>query len=277
LQKPFTLTPAHETILKSVYTYYYLTAKQACRLHYSPGSFTRVEKLLKELRDNEYLQWDFLPVKRRFGSSPAYYMLARRGVGFLRKLGCDVSMLPYPFEKRQQKSLFIPHTLSVNDFLIAGSLLSQVAQHIRLFQIKHELLLKRTMKGKVIPDAWLDFRIYDKEQVCLWLEIDRDTEEMKIIKQKIHGMVLFAKDAYQQVFHTPSLTIVFATTGKTERLSSLITWTEQVLVDLRETQEADLFRFASVPQGELNPQEVFFAPLWRRPFDTTLLPLFTKQ
>ena len=60
-------------ILQSVYTYYYLTAKQVCRLHYSPGSFTRVEKLLKELRDNEYLQWDFLPVRRRFGSSPAYW------------------------------------------------------------------------------------------------------------------------------------------------------------------------------------------------------------
>src|SRR5262249_31095417 len=103
VQKQFTLTPAHETILKSVYTYYYLTARQVQRLHYSPGSFTRVEKLLKELRDNHYLQWDFLPVKRRFGSSPAYYMLSRRGISYLRTIGCDVSLLPYPSSLKAQK------------------------------------------------------------------------------------------------------------------------------------------------------------------------------
>jgi len=277
LQKPFILTPSHEAILKSVYTYYFLTAKQVCRLHYSPGSFTRVEKLLKELRDNQYLVWDFLPVKRRFGSSPAYYMLAKRGIGYLRTLGCDVSMLPYPSTLKAQKSLFIPHTLSVNDYLIAASLLSQTSPHIRLIEMKHELILKRTMKGDVVPDAWLDFRIHDKEQICLWLELDRQTQSLKKISQKIHSMVLFARNAYQQVFHTPSLTIVFATTGGSERLSSLIKWTEQELSQMREVHEGDLFRFASIPEGELDPQYVFFTPMWVRPFDRISLPLFEIQ
>ncbi len=277
MQKAFVLTPAHETILKSVYAYYYLTAKQVCRLHYSPGSFTRVERLLKELRDNGYLQWEFLPVKRRFGSSPAYYMLARRGVAYLRKLGCDVSILPYPSEMKEQKSLFVPHTLSVNDFLIAARLLSRVRPDIYLFETKHELFLKRTMKGAAIPDAWLDFRVNEKEQVCFWLEIDRDTEEVKAISQKIHAMVRFAKNSYQQVFRTPSLTIVFATTGTTGRAKSLIKWTEQVLTDMNETREADLFRFGLIPQGELDPAWLFFEPMWKRPFDTTLQPLFTTD
>src|SRR5205823_9329275 len=154
----FEVKPSHDTILKSLYDYYYLTAKQVCRLHYSPGSFTRVEKLLKELRDNEYLQWDFLPVKRRFGSSPAYYMLAKRGVSYLRKLGYDVSILPSPSEKRQLKSLFIPHTISVNDLLIAANLLPRVVPAYSLSTMRHELFLKRMMKSSVIPDGWLDFR-----------------------------------------------------------------------------------------------------------------------
>ena len=277
MQNTLAITPAHETILKSVYTYYYLTAKQVCRLHYSPGSFTRAERLLKELRDNEYLQWDFLPVKRRVGSSPAYYMLAKRGVAYLRSLGFDVSILPYPSEKKELKSLFLPHTMAVNDFLIASTLVAQVIPHIRLFQMKHELLLKRTMKGRVIPDGWLDFRINENEQVCFWLEMDRATQDGKIIKQKIQAMVLFAKDTYQQVFHTPSLTIVFATIGETGRLHNLIKWTEQVLADLHETQEADLFRFAAIPEGELDPAWLFFTPIWSRPFDTTPLPLFSRQ
>src|SRR5947209_7228963 len=164
--------PSHETILKSVYTYYYLTAKQVGRLHYSPGSFTRVEKLLKELRDHEYVQWDFLPVKRRFGSSPAYYMLAKRGISYLRRLGSDVSILPYPSEKKELKSMFIPHTMSVNEILIAANLLPRVAPAYSLFAMRHELLLKRTMKSSVIPDGWLDFR-RGNEQICFWLEVDR--------------------------------------------------------------------------------------------------------
>jgi hypothetical protein len=273
----FSLTIAHENILRSIYVFYYLTAKQICRLHYSPGSFTRVEKLLKELRDSEYLQWDILPIKRRFGSSPAYYRLARRGVSYLRKLGFDVSILPYPSEKKEMKSLFIPHTLSVNDFLIAATLLSQVAPYIQLIQMKHELLLKRTLKGAVIPDGWLDFRISEKEQVCFWLEMDRDTEDVQIIKQKIYSMVKFVQNTYQEVFQTPSLTIVFATTGGSGRVHNLIKWTEQELTALHETKEADLFRFAAITQGELDPAWLFFKPVWTRPFDTTLFPLFAKE
>ncbi len=263
-------------ILQSIYTYYYLTARQVCRLHYSHGSFTRAEKLLKELRDNGYLQWDAVPTKRRTGSSPAYYMLAKRGIAYLRKLGFDVSILPYPSEKREQKSLFIPHTLTVNDVLIAACLLEKTMPDIRLAAMKHELFLKRTMKG-VVPDGWLDFRLHEKEQVCLSLEIDRDTEGMKVIKQKIHALVSFAKSAYQEVFQTPSITVVFATIGGRERLGNLIKWTEQTLIDLHQTQEADLFRFAAIPQGELDPQWLFFASVWRRPFDTTPLPLFVEE
>jgi hypothetical protein len=184
-------------ILQSVYTYYYMTANQVCRLHYSPGSFTRVEKLLKELRDNGYLQWDAVPTKRRTGSSPAYYMLARRGVAYLRKLGFDVSILPYPSEKKEQKSLFIPHTLTVNDVLIAACLLEKTVPDIRLAAMKHELFLKRTMQG-VVPDGWLDFRLHEKEQVCFSLEVDRGTEDQKPFRQKYAPWCVLQRAAIQR-------------------------------------------------------------------------------
>ena len=272
----FVVMPSHETILKSVYTYYYLTAKQVCRLHYRPGSFTRVEKLLKELRDHEYLQWDFLPVKRRFGSSPAYYMLAKRGVSYLRKLGYDVSVLPYPSEKKELKSLFIPHTISVNDVLIASSLLPRVAPDVRLCAMRHELLLKRTMKAPVLPDSWLDFR-RGNEQLCFWLEVDRGTEDVHVFRQKIKGLITFAKTQYQEVFHTPSITIIFATTAGQMRCQSMRTWTEQTVTEMHEIAEADLFRFAPIPQGELDPQWLFFESLWTVPFGHTPLPLLECQ
>jgi hypothetical protein len=272
LPNAFSVKPAHESILKSLYTYYYLTAKQVCRLHYSPGSFTRVEKLLKELRDNQYLQWDFLPVKRRFGSSPAYYMLARRGVAYLRSLGFDVSLLPYPSEKRQLKSLFIPHTITVNDFLIAASLLPRVAPDICLYDMRHELLMKRIVKGPVIPDGWLDFR-RGNEQICFWLEVDRGTEDVKVFREKIRSQVTFSKTSYHEVFHTPSITIVFATTAGDLRCKNMLTWTEQTLTEIHEAQEADLFRFGTIPEGPLDPAWLFFEPFWTAPFSDTPLPL----
>lgn len=272
MEKPFEVKPAHETILKSFYTYYYLTAKQVCRLHYSPGSFTRVEKLLKELKDNTYLQWDFLPVKRRFGSSPAYYMLAKRGVSYLRRLGFDVSILPYPSEKKELKSLFLPHTMTVNDFLIASSLLPRVTPEISLCELRHELRMKRTMKSPVIPDGWLDFRRHN-EQICFWLEVDRGTEEAKVFRQKLRSLVAFAKSSYQAVFETPSLTIVFATTAGNVRLERMLKWTEQELTQMHETVESDLFRFAIIPEGELDPSWLFFEPFWCRLFRETPLAL----
>lgn len=272
MQNEFELKPPHESILKSLLTYYYLTAKQVCRLHYSPGSFTRVEKLLKELRDNGYLQWDFLPVKRRFGSSPAYYMLTKRGIAYLRHLGKDVSLLPYPSEKKELKSLFLPHTMTINDFLIASSLLPNVAPDVCLCEMRHELLLKRTMKGPVIPDGWLDFR-RSTEQICFWLEVDRGTEDVRIFKEKIRSLVRFAKTGYEEVFHTSSITIVFATTAGNLRLQNMLIWTQQTLSEMGETQEADLFRFGVIPEGELNPTWLFFEPFWTVPWSDTPLSL----
>jgi len=275
LQKPFVVKPAHETILKSVYTYSYLTAKQVCRLHYSPGSFTRVEQLLKELKDNTYLHWDFLPVKRRFGSSPAYYRLAKRGVSYLRMLGFDTSILPYPSEKKEVKTIFLPHTMAVNDVLIASSLLPRFAPDITLVEMRHELLLKRTMKSPVIPDGWLDFR-RDNEQTCFWLEVDRGTEDVKVFRQKIRALVTFAQTSYQAVFGTSSITILVATTAGTVRLNTIRKWIEQELTEMQQTREADLFRIAAIPEGELDPMRLFFDSCWACPFGTTTLPLFTR-
>ena len=100
--------------------------------------------------------------------------------------------------------------MTVNDVLIAASLLPRIASDISLHEMRHELLLKRTMRSVVIPDGWLDFR-RGNEQTCFWLEVDRGTEDVKVFRQKIHSLVTFAKSSYQELFATPSITIVFAT------------------------------------------------------------------
>ena len=168
--------------------------------------------------------------------------------------------------------MFIPHTISVNDFLIAASLLPRVAPDICLHDMRTEGLLRRTIKGAVVPDGWLDFR-RGKEQTCFLLEVDRGTEDVKVFKEKIRSLVRFSKTAYQEVFQTPSITIVFATTTNSLRLQNILTWTNQTLSEMYETQEADLFRFAAIPEGELDPAWLFFEPVWTVPLGDTPLPL----
>ena len=161
-------------------------------------------------------------------------------------------------------------------FSIAASLLPRVAPEYRLCEMRHELSLKRTMKGSVIPDGWLDFR-RGIEQTCFLLEVDRGTEDVKVFREKIRCLVTFAKSGYQEEFHTPSITIVFATTAGSSRCNNMLTWTAQTLSNMREPQEADLFRFALIPEGDLDPAWLFFEPFWTVPGGVSPLSLLEAQ
>jgi Replication-relaxation len=108
--------------------------------------------------------------------------------------------------------LFLRHTLAVNDFLIAVATLSAITPDISVHDIKHDLTLKRT-RATVIPDSWIDFRLNQKTQLCIWLEMDMGTMDQKPFRKKISELIDFSRQSYEQVFGTPSLTIVFATTA----------------------------------------------------------------
>ena len=109
------------------------------------------------------------------------------------------------------------------------------------------------------------------------LEVDRGTEDVKVFREKIRSLVTFSKSGYQEVFHTPSITIVFATTAGNVRCTNMLTWTKQTLSDMHEPQEADLFRFATIPQGDLDPAWLFFEPFWTVPGGVSPLSLLEAR
>ena len=261
------ISPSEDTLLRSIYLFHYVTVSQMTRLLYSQGSAKYVSALLFRLFQVKYVHRKPLPSQIQKGSVPYVYYLAEHGRDYLKSLGYDFTNRLFPSEEGVAKSLHLWHTLTINDVLIEATLLpATLGLRLRLAEFRHDLSLKHELQGKPIPDGWLDFRIAEKEQQCIWLEIDRDTQKRVAFKEKIARILTYIKTGYEQDFGTPSVTVAVATTGKEYRVGELRSWCEQQLTDMHETHEADVFRFTRLPDV-LTPQKLFIDKTWYRPFD----------
>ena len=290
-------TPLEYEILKYVRAYHFLTAWQLVKLHYSDGSLTRARVLLLRLYDAGFLDRRALP-HVGVGQPTYIYALATKGMNYLRDQGY-ISFSRYrPNELQQFKYPHLEHVLHLNDVLIAGRNITKVAPDISLVEMRHDLDLKRTPakveyvrrlpdgekveeKINLVPDGWLDFRLQlanspKRRRKCIVIELDRGSEtNIAEFKKKIRAYVHYAypDGPYQAMFGTDYILVAFATTAGEGRFKQMLSWTEQTLTEMHETSEADLFRFAAIPEGEVNPSWFFFEPHWTPPFSDTLLPL----
>jgi len=134
--------------------------------------------------------------------------------------------------------------------------------------LKRQPLIVEDEKPKrisVIPDGFLDLRLHGQRQACVALELDRGTVEQAKWRQKVHGLIATAKGSYQQRFNTTSLTVAVIATPGDKRMWELLRWTEAELKQSSEDQ-ADMFRFTSLLPTMVSPRQLFFSPVWRRPF-----------
>jgi hypothetical protein len=237
------LGPADEAILRALFTYHLLTAVQLCRLLYSPSSLRYVQQKLKVLTEHcSMVQKLFLTRHSERGSAPHVFTLSRKGLNHLASLGMDVEIRYRPSEAEAYSHLHLAHTLEVNDFLIAAELLPRSVPALELNEVRHERDLKRaplrvadqSEKITTIPDAWLDFRLTaSDEQLCLWVEVDRGTEEQRKFARKIKGIVLSLAGAYQDYVHSDVLTAVAIVTPSPTRSLALLRWTEPFWISSR--------------------------------------------
>ena len=237
-----------ETIIRLFTTYPYLTAEQVTRLLYSMGSAKYVSANLKKFTEQKYLH----RLERESINYPYVYCLGSRGIRYLQSLDCDIPVF-HPSEHTTHKPMFLRHTLAVNEFLIAAATLPSIAPDISIHEIKHDLTLKRTQTS-AIPDGWIDFRLNEKTQLCIWLEMDTGTMDQKPFRKKISSLIEFSRQSYEHIFGTPSLTIVFATPAGERRLNNILNWTQKELIDSHSEKEADLFRFLFVQEQNMCPE-----------------------
>lgn len=285
------LTKRDDAILHAMATYQYLSADQVRRLGgYSHGSLDAVRKQLKQLVEDSYVLRMRLP-RASAGNAPWVYGLDRLGSAYLEAtIGASddsASLGRFRASEQYERSyLFLTHTLAVNDFLIAASLLEREVPTVRLAELRPEHALKRTPvrvalgpaeKQTVILDGWLDFHLHGTLRLCIGLERDRATEAEGAFVRKLRGLLAFAVGPYQEAFGVDSLTVAFATTAGPRRVEQMRAWCERILRDAGREEDADLFFLASLPEGELDPKTVFLAPIWSRPFATNRAPLLELQ
>ncbi len=261
---------AEKNILTQFTTYPYLTGKQLTTLLYSRGSARYVSAKLKTLTDEKFLH----RLERETINFPYVYCLGIRGIRYLKAVGYDIPAF-HPSEHTRHKPQFLTHTLAVNDFLIAASSLPSSTPSIAVVEIRHDLTLKRTSQP-VIPDGWIDFRINQHTQVCIWLELDMGTMDQKPFRKKVAALIEYAKNGYTRAFGTPSLTIAFATPKGHHRTQIIHSWIQQELTAIHAAQSADVFRILTIPEKYLCPEEVFLSPICVRPFDINVFPLIEQ-
>ena len=280
----FVLTASHDAVLQAVYKYQMLTTLQLIKaLGYSPNSLALVQRLTKQLADNEYLLSLARPVLH--GKAPLVFSLARKGLNYLKSAGFDVREYFRPSREREKSYLFLQHTLAVGDFLISASRLSKSAANYSLHSFIHERVLKQTpykisntRAGRLehvsfVPDAFLDFREQKKngktDKIPILLELDRGTTGQKHFRRNLRARIEFLKEeGYRKLLGTTTVTFAYAVAlGGQKRRDELRAWARKELADTGEKRLfSNLFLFCGLPDG-LTPKQLFLEPCWLSPFE----------
>lgn len=273
-------------MLRAFVTYRGLTAEQVTRLFYKPGSLTYVQTNLKTLCEQKYLTRFNYPTIST-GVSPFVYTLGPSGLRYLTAIGMDLAGFKPLKEKGKEPSYyFLRHLLSLNDFLIAATLVPRLTSDVTISRMDHEWQLKQNplilSAGRdtisVVPDAWLDCKVLvgsSKKPYAMpiWVEMDMGTEWGKKFKDKLKDIVrVIIEGVYQERFGVKNVTVAFPTPGNEKRRDLMRSHVLSVLKELYQEAYADLFLFACLEE-HYDPQTVFLSPIWYSPTRETPFPL----
>ena len=269
------ISKSEDAILRSMALFPYMLGRQVTRLLYSDGSHRSVLEILKKLFDAGYVERKPLPSQIQKGSVPYVYFLSASGRHYLESIGYDFSTWRYPNEMRLVHSSHLWHCLAVNDFLIDGINTANSNPHLQLIDTRHDLLLKY-MNTPVKPDGWQRFHTDQKDELVVWLELDRGTEKIQAWKKKIEALLTYVHTDYEKDFDTPVITVAvvvpFSIPNREHRVKDLRLWTEQVLTATQQEYEHDLFRFIALPE-EIQAETIYLTPCWERPFSKEMYSL----
>ena len=288
MKQPFCITPVYDLLLRGsartpvgLYHLQLATAAQLCRLHYSAGSIKMVKARLKILTDHGYAQADAIPTK--FSRSPYYYAVGQKGMRYLEDTGCDTGETFRASRETNRHSLFIEHTLELNDILIAATQLQQADPRYGLAGFVHERVLKRhpykaswkngnaSQSFTIIPDAFLDFRLSvadgRQRRMPVLLEHDRGTEGQYHFKRRIRAyIVLLRSGEYQQLFGVKAITIAFTTFVGAQRLAHMREWTRQELAASNEPKQLGTTFSFTLGIQPLTARQLWLEPHWYTPY-----------
>lgn len=287
---PVVLTALAEKLLLTLSRFHYLTIDQIVRFFgLRPSSTSWIRGKLRELVLQGFIETQFLPRTTPAGRLPLIYALGTKGIQHGKQLGI---FIPYHSPKERIRSyLFLTHTLQLNNFLIAACLLTKAVPEIVLQDWQHDLTLKHQPvrvdlgKGKrdiLVPDGWLDWQLLppfgtpEEDRFSAFLELDRNTEDIRQFKLKIRSYVAFANGPYK-TFGSECFTVLLCiAAGGHHRLHQLRKWTVEMLTENNALDYAIFFQFALLPPSPIDPASLFLFPVWYTLGNDVPVPLFAQ-
>jgi len=213
----FCLTERDIEILKAVNRYRYMRTSQVWRLIFPDNKTTQAPtRRLKYLYHNGFLSRIQPLMRPGQGSGEMCYHLAREGEKLLQE--CDEKVRHYN-KSGTAKHIFLQHALDLSEFRVNLELALKESQIARLhrfvcdFEIKektdsaigkyryklyHECIHPLTRERFVVyPDGLIVLHgvgKYEEFQTLYFLEIDRGTESLSRIRDKVIGYELYRQN-----------------------------------------------------------------------------------
>ncbi len=277
------LTAVDFDILKLISEFHFLTVGQVTRLRYSHGSETTCQDRLKKLFNAGVLERVQLPHVGT-GNTQYLYTLSFKGSKELEPFGITNFSRYRPADTHTLKLPHLQHLISLNDFLIAARLLCRANCDISLASLLHDLDMKRTPMRvtvdrqvfTIVPDGFLDFRLSIAGRLYampVWVELDRGTTWGKTLQLKLQKIIAAIHSlAFADLFGVSSVTVAIATTDR-RRIDLMRSFIQAELQRLGLAHLSNVFLLTSIPDGLLDPEEIFLSPVWYTPGTTSPLAL----
>jgi hypothetical protein len=278
------LTPRDEEILKTVWYYRYITARDMTYDQFAITSLNHVREILARLAGNtdldshNYLCRFSLPSPSRKPQEQVF-VLGAKGRRLLREMGYPASWYFRPHKLKFLSYGYVLHNLILTRTLIAAGVWAKGHPSFNLIdkRISYEL------PGKVIPDGWLLFEEETPEGVYehpVMIEIDRGMESKDKFRAHVRGRINYIQSGeYRREFKTDVATIAYVTTGQTEaymtaRRKDMCKWITELLREMRLTDWKRVFRVAEVEFRTIYNFSLFEENVWYRPDSSGPLRLF---
>lgn len=268
---PMVLMERDKAIVLDVHEYGLLSTPQIEKLHFQPDKgqahmtkTSRCRHRLKLLFQHRFLDRIFIPVGPHEGSRPIVYCLDKRGADLVaQELGIDRAQVHWRPKRSRVSSLFLEHTLRVNNVRIAVELAAR-KQGLELLQWMGEGQLK-AMKERVpdprkagrslpvVPDGYFTLKVGERK-ACFFLEVDRATMTNRRFGDKMRAYEIYVHTGrYFERYQTRSLRVLVVTTTH-QRLANLKSTTE-------EATTLPIFWFTTIDQ--VQPETILTSEIWK--------------
>jgi hypothetical protein len=186
------VTPRDEEILKAVWYYRYITARDLTNLLFAKTSITHMREILatlsggEDLQANNYLCRFTLPAFG--GTREKVYVLGAKGRRVLTQLGLPATWYFRPHKLKFLSTGYVTHNLILTRTLIAAY--CWASEHPDFALVGKHICYELT--GKVIPDGWLLFEEQTPEGVYeqpVMIELDRGMEHKVKFRDHVRGRI----------------------------------------------------------------------------------------